>query len=189
MTSGVYQLIFASKRQYIGKSIDIETRWQQHWDKLAKGTASKLMQQEFYQHGDPVPSVLFECHPDHIDLVEACCIARLQPELNTSRPSDPFQGIDDLQSIFELLGVSTLQHVNQIHELSAKYLQAETKAKTLETKVTKLMKKRSDEELTRDTQKRIEMLNTQLEQARKDYAQATMQLKYYKLPWWERIFS
>lgn len=189
MTSGVYQLTFSDGSRYIGKSIDLETRWQQHWDKLAKNKAAQAVQRAFDCWGYPVPRVLFTCHPDHIDLVEACCIARFQPELNSSRPQDPFAGIEDVQPILELLGVSTLDHINTIHDLSDRYLISETKIKSLEHKVAQLMKKRSDEELTRDTQKRIGELTSQLEQARKEYAKATMQLKYYKLPWWERIFS
>lgn len=188
MTSGVYQLTFSSGARYIGKSIDIETRWQQHWDKMSKGKAAQLVQAEFNRSGAPDPHIVFRCHPDHIDLVEACCIARFQPELNTSRPLDPFAGLADISHILELLGDSTLNHVNQIHNLSDKYLKSETKVKTLETRVNTLMKKRTDQELALDVSNRISELNSLLEQARKDYAQATMQLKYYKLPWWERMF-
>lgn len=97
MTSGVYQLTFASGDTYIGKSINIEERWKQHMNKFYKGTAAKPMQAAFNRCGDPTGQILVECHEDHIDVVEACLISRCIPTLNSDRPKDPFSDLDGPQ--------------------------------------------------------------------------------------------
>ena len=46
MASGIYKLTFKSGNFYIGKSNNIDRRWQEHFDKFKKGTAAKNMQAE-----------------------------------------------------------------------------------------------------------------------------------------------
>lgn len=74
MTTGIYSLIFGGTYVYIGKSINIETRWKQHWDKMVKGKAAANVQEVFNRYGEPQASVVVECHPDHIDLLETLVI-------------------------------------------------------------------------------------------------------------------
>jgi hypothetical protein len=74
MTTGIYKLTFRSGKVYIGQSVDIETRWKQHYDKFSKGTAAKPMQVEFNREGFPNPEVILECHKDHLNMMEAMYI-------------------------------------------------------------------------------------------------------------------
>lgn len=93
MTTGIYLLIFNSGKRYIGQSVDIESRWKQHFDKFRKGTAAKAMQQEFNNYGLPEAQVLLECHKDHLDMMESLYINHNMIKhrhimLNTSIPAD-----------------------------------------------------------------------------------------------------
>ena len=88
MTSGIYRLTFSSGKYYVGKSLDIGTRWKQHFNKFALGKAARPMQLEFDRCGPPKTEVLFECHKDHIDILEEWLIDQLKgPDmLNTTYP-------------------------------------------------------------------------------------------------------
>ena len=93
MTTGIYLLIFQSGKRYVGQSVDIETRWKQHFDKFRKGTAAKAMQHEFNIYGFPQAEVLLECHKDHLDMMESLYINHNMIKhrhimLNTSVPAD-----------------------------------------------------------------------------------------------------
>lgn len=189
MTSGVYQLKFSSGARYIGKSVDMETRWRQHADKFRKNTAAQNMQQEYRKCGMPEAEILFRCHPDHIDIVEAAYIARNQPELNSSRPADPFPGVDDLTDIFTAMAVSTLDHINEIYSLSDKYIKSQSEVTQLNYKITQLEKTRTQKELDHDVGKRISRLSAELEEAKSSYTKAVLELKYHRQPWWQKMFG
>lgn len=93
MTSGIYQLNFDNQAFYIGQSVDMETRWKQHSDKLRKGTAAAKMQEAYRQLGMPFAEILIECHKDYLDIMENYFIhmrKTLPNCLNTSAPKlDP----------------------------------------------------------------------------------------------------
>lgn len=84
MTCGIYKLQFGSSF-YIGKSVNIEKRWEQHWDSLVKGTASKKMLEAFSRCSEPMGTILLECHPEHIDVMEGYYVITMSPDLNTSQ--------------------------------------------------------------------------------------------------------
>lgn len=88
MASGIYQLTFNNGDTYVGKSLDLTRRWQQHLDKLEKGTAAKNMQQAYKNSYFEAPKaeVLLECHPDLLDEYENIFINQNNPTLNTQRP-------------------------------------------------------------------------------------------------------
>ena len=93
MTCGIYLLAFTSGKMYIGQSVDIENRWNQHFDKFRKGTAAKLMQAEFNRCGFPSTQILKECHKDNLDMMESLyinhnMIKQKHLMLNTSIPQD-----------------------------------------------------------------------------------------------------
>ena len=189
MTSGVYQLKFSSGSRYIGKSIDMEARWRQHGDKFKKHTAAQNMQTEYNRCGMPSTEVLFACHPDHIDLAEAAFIARNQPELNSTRPADPFPGVGDLTDIFSAMSVSTLDHINEIYSLSDKYINAQAEVTQLNSRVSQLEKVRTQKELDHDVSKRISKLSAELAEAQYSYNRVVKELNYHRQPWWQRIFA
>ena len=88
MASGIYRLTFLTGDTYIGKSVDLEQRWQQHAIKLEKGTAARQMLTAFFESGYTLPKaeVLLYCHPDLLDEYEGMYINLWRPELNTSIP-------------------------------------------------------------------------------------------------------
>lgn len=119
MTSGIYKLTFSSGKFYIGKSINIQNRWQQHFDKFRKGKAAERMQQEFNCCGFPLPEIIYECHADHIDILETLLIHQFRNGnmLNaTYAEPDPTSGAADVINQSQYwLGLGTLQHLKMMH--------------------------------------------------------------------------
>ena len=199
-TSGVYQLQFSSCRTYIGKSINIEERFNQHMDKFRKGAAAKTMQNEYDQYGPPSLTILALCHPDHVDIVESWLINRNIPELNTTRPSDPFIGVRNIEELLSMLHMSTVQHVDQIILLDKTCTEAlelydglRRELSESEEYIVKLEHIRSVQELEKDISGRVRLLELALDIERKE-SQARIHclakvVEYYKMPWWKRLFS
>lgn len=125
MNSGIYCLTFSSGRFYIGKSIDIPTRWRQHEDKFSKGKAAQRMQMEYNQCGSPEKTVLLHCHADHIDIVETWMIDQYHQQsgnlmLNATY-AEPIPDVDRLKVNrgIGLLSLSTPDHIELICDLQA----------------------------------------------------------------------
>lgn len=119
MASGIYRLTFSSGKYYIGKSLDLETRWKQHFNKFATGKAARPMQLEYDRCGLPQTEVIFDCHKDHIDILEELLIEQFKgPDmLNTTYPDCD---LTDKVAILinksrELLHYSTFEHLEMIH--------------------------------------------------------------------------
>lgn len=204
MTSGVYQLTFSSGKTYIGKSVNIEERWKQHYDKMCKGTAAKAMQHEFTHYGEPSGKIVVTCHPDHIDILEACCIARMSPELNSDRPPDPFKGIsiDTINGYLkdDMFDKSTLEHIERINDLSSDVVQLEEEVAELTETNSLLEEERSIEEIQVDISNR---LGKQLDEIGElEEAMEALEQSNYKLlnengrlriaanrTWWQRLFD
>lgn len=119
MTCGIYRLNFDSEHFYIGKSINVEERWRQHFTKFEKGTAAKAMQACFDDHGYPATELLISCHPDHLDVLEPLFIHTHYNSaycLNSDKPSihhDVGEWNIGKQE-YELLKMSTFSHINEI---------------------------------------------------------------------------
>src|SRR5574343_1804941 len=120
MTSGVYRLEFLDGSFYIGKSNNIERRWEEHAAKFEKGIAAKLMQAAYNRCGMPEGKVIWECHPDHIYIFEShfinahCYNTKC---LNGVIPPDP--GVNkDYNFNQAILNMSTLQHIDMIDSLN-----------------------------------------------------------------------
>jgi group I intron endonuclease len=90
MNSGIYKLVFTDKSVYIGKSVDMSKRWDQHLKALKKGTHTKRIQDAYNKYGTPKFEIICECHPHHIDILETYFInGYWSPKiLNTTRPAD-----------------------------------------------------------------------------------------------------
>lgn len=204
MTSGVYELVFLSGKTYIGKSINIEERWKQHFDKLRKGTAAKAMQYEFTHYGLPEAKILLTCHPDHIDLLETCCIARRDSELNSDRPSDPFKGIstDTINEYLkeDMFDKSTLDHIEMIYALSSNVVQLEKSLEELVETNSYLEQERSLEEIQVDISSRIDKQIDELGEMQDEIDSLTQEnsrlfnengiLKIAaNRTWWQRLFD
>lgn len=90
MDSGIYRLTYRTGETYVGKSIHLNMRWKQHFDKLSKGKAAVNMQDAYHasDHEYPRTEVLLYCHPDLLDYYEGYFINHLKPPLNTSIPEE-----------------------------------------------------------------------------------------------------
>jgi hypothetical protein len=141
MASGIYRLTFSSGKYYIGKSLDLETRWKQHFNKFATGKAARPMQVEYDRCGLPKTEVLIYCHKDHIDILEELLIDQEKSldMLNTTYPE--VDRTDEVAILInksrELLHLSTLQHLQIIHSAqdeidAAAEKQAEAEEKVVE---------------------------------------------------------
>lgn len=118
MASGIYRLTFSSGKYYVGKSLDLETRWKQHFNKFATGKAARPMQLEYDRCGLPETEVIFSCHQDHIDILEEWLIDQLKgPDmLNTTYPK--IERTAEVCALIEnnrdLLELCTWDHLNMI---------------------------------------------------------------------------
>jgi predicted GIY-YIG superfamily endonuclease len=124
MASGIYRLTFSSGKYYVGKSLDLETRWKQHFNKFATGKAARPMQLEYDRCGLPQTEVIFDCHRDHIDILEELLIDQLKgPDmLNTTYPE--VNRTDEIAILInnsrDLLNLSTFEHLELLHRVEAK---------------------------------------------------------------------
>lgn len=202
MTCGIYKLTFPSGNFYIGKSTDIDKRWKQHWEDMSKGKHTKKMQAEFNMYGDYTQEVIFECHADHIDIMEESLIARQQPPLNGTFPKDRLDEVADahLDIFLSYLNVGTLKHIERLHNTNNRVVELEASVEEQVRLVEELSTKRTEEELNADVAGRIEELDeevsslndyiSELIKANKNYALLNNELLAYKyLPWYKKIFN
>lgn len=124
MASGIYRLTFSSGKFYIGKSLDLETRWKQHFNKFATGKAARPMQVEYDRCGLPDTEVIFYCHQDHIDIMEEWLIDEYKcgDMLNTTYPK--ITRTDEIATLINrnnhLLKLSTWEHLQLLDETQDK---------------------------------------------------------------------
>lgn len=126
MTAGIYALVFGAEDMetlyYIGKSVDIDKRWQEHMNKLIKGTAAKAMQEAYQKHGEPEFHIIKTCHPDHLDVLEPLYIEMYKLEhtyncINASIPEiydRPTQQTLRLVNSDQYWDLSTLEHLKML---------------------------------------------------------------------------
>lgn len=138
MAAGIYRLTFSSGKFYIGKSLDLETRWKQHFNKFATGKAARPMQLEYDRCGLPKTEVIFDCHQDHIDILEEWLIDQFKcgDMLNTTYPK--LERTDEIANLInnnrELLRLCTWDHlkiIDMAEEQVNKAEQAQLKAEEL----------------------------------------------------------
>ena len=169
MKSGIYKLIFSSGKCYIGKSMDVPSRWKQHTDRFKKGDAAGKMQQEYNRCGVPEMEVIFECHSDHIDIMETYCIHAHDRSmlLNTSIPESLSQEeYNNLLLSPEVLKFSTSDHVATMFSLNKDVRELKAQIAELKTAAPDLKPLHAEIERLKD------------------------EVNYYKAqPWYSKIFS
>ncbi len=188
MASGIYRLTFSSGKYYIGKSLDLETRWKQHFNKFATGKAARPMQVEYDRCGLPKTEVLIYCHKDHIDILEELLIDQEKSldMLNTTYPQ--VERTDEVATLInksrELLHLSTLQHLHIIHGAQTEIDAAVEKQAQAES----LVEEYRDKGYILDQD-----YNDAVDAAqgwRNKYREAESELKRLsKLNWFDRLFS
>ena len=120
MTSGIYEIKFPSGAVYIGQSVDIENRWEQHYDKFCKVKHSVAMQREFNKYKEFDAKILFTCHPTHLDMMEAAYIHAWRTKygsmcLNTTIPKDiPKADLDLISSNEYFLDMSVPDLIREV---------------------------------------------------------------------------
>lgn len=71
MTVGIYRLVFKNTDKcYIGQSVNIEKRFNQHILSFNKNTATKKLLSAFLSYGTPVLEILCECLVEDLDQLE-----------------------------------------------------------------------------------------------------------------------
>ena len=186
MTCGIYLLTFKSGKLYIGQSVNIEQRWQQHFDKMMNGTAAKLMQAEFKNSGYPSTAILKECHKDHLDMMESMyinsnMIAHKNMMLNTSIPKDYTNAeIFYISNHEEYLKYSIVQLIQQAHSAKANVIALEEEINDLRDSGISLPKDLKD---IRKTNKELENSVTQLIKINQELSRRA------NMTWFERLIS
>lgn len=206
MNSGIYMYTFANGDNYVGQAIDIEKRLDQHVTKMEKGQHTKLIQDAYNKYGLPRFRVLLKCHPNYLDPMEAWCIKRVSPTLNSVIPicyddtpctfditaemlqPSLFRNLYDLQKLKEM-GEESDELIQEL-EQEAKRLHKRVIEASLENQSVELVK--YVEQLELDLGTTIASLND----TKRQLLQNTKQLKvaydriyeYSKLPWYKRIF-
>jgi hypothetical protein len=152
-------------------------------------------------YGTPSGDILCTCHTDHIDILEACYIARHKPELNSDRPVDPFPDVSEavLNNLLRntnIFQASTWQHIEVISNLTSDKTRLTEEVEELEVLNDQLLVKRSAEEINSTVGWKLNNAHKELDRQKKQITDAESQikqlleaLKYANRPWWERIFS
>lgn len=188
MAAGIYRLTFSSGKYYIGKSLDLETRWKQHFNKFATGKAARPMQLEYDRCGLPETEVIFHCHKDHIDILEELLIEQFKgPDmLNTTYPVCDLT--DEVAILInrsvELLRVSTFEHLEMIHASQDEINKAKILKEAAEHEVEEL---RSQGYIMDSDY--IEMVDLANEFKNRYFARKTELQRLSKLGWWDRLFN
>ena len=190
MSSGIYVLKFPSGKYYIGKTSNFSRRWEEHAEKMRKGTAATLVQRAYNEEGFPSANSLFECHPDHAELLEKYYIAgsRGPLMLNSTFPvTGNREELDILNANNETLQSSTAEICQALQDMHRKYALLESKlerqviASEAELKAAK--SKSKTKTLVSDLKSEIETLTDDVIR----YSNEVYKLKTLGL--WDRIFK
>lgn len=130
MTCGIYKLDF-NDYYYIGKSVNIEDRFKQHITRFNNGTAAKLLQKAFNEYGAPSYKILRQCHPDHLEVLEAVyieaynnslyCLNSTIPDISDRENVTPFVlEVLNTETHHSLLQMSMFEHLEEIAKLYTK---------------------------------------------------------------------
>jgi hypothetical protein len=188
MASGIYRLTFSSGKFYIGKSLDLETRWKQHFNKFATGKAARPMQIEYDRCGLPQTEVMYYCHQDHIDIMEEWLIDEYKcgDMLNTTYPK--VQRIDEIAELINannhLMQLCTWDHLKLIANSQTRISQAQQAQDEAEQALEEY--KSNGYIINQDYLDVVKLANEFKSRmlTRKDEL-----VRLSKLSWWDRLFN
>ncbi len=192
MSSGIYKLTFSSGRYYIGKSIDIDKRWKQHWKSMADGKHAKALQAEFDKYGEPEAEVLIYAHDDHIDILEGVYINHFWVPgkiLNTTKPM-PLED-DDFELVKYCIGyqggaiwtISTLEHIRRWNA-------ADEKARALEAELDSISEEHDAELEALKDGTTLQITEDALDLTKRELQDAKNEIKRLKnRGFWARLFN
>ena len=188
MASGIYRLTFSSGKFYIGKSLDLETRWKQHFNKFATGKAARPMQVEYDRCGLPKTEVIFHCHQDHIDIMEEWLIDQFKcgDMLNTTYPK--LDRTDEIAELInnnrEMLNLCTWDHLKLIDQAQGKINAAQEAQEEAEEALDEYKSKGYIID-----QDYLDLLKLTNEFKDRYFAHKTELQRLKKLGWWDRLFN
>jgi hypothetical protein len=188
MASGIYRLTFSSGKFYIGKSLDLETRWKQHFNKFATGKAARPMQVEYDRWGLPDTEVMFYCHQDHIDIMEEWLIDEYKcgDMLNTTYPK--ITRTDEVANLInrnnDLLKLSTWEHMQLLDTLKQEVARRTLLQEAAEHETEQL---RSEGYIMDSDYEQIVDVATDLREELQNVQQQLKRLQ--NLSWWNRLFN
>lgn len=188
MAAGIYRLTFSSGKFYIGKSLDLEARWRQHFNKFALGKAARPMQLEYDRCGLPETEVIFYCHQDHIDILEELLIEQFKcgDMLNSTYPKCSLTDRVALliNKSHDLLKQSTFEHLEMIHG-SQDLVDGAELAKEIAERALETYKSRGY--IIDDDYKDMVALANKFKN--KYFAHKTELQRLQKLSWYDRLFN
>ena len=194
MTTGIYELTFAPGVKYIGKAIDIESRWDEHASSFLRNKAAAKMMAAFKQYGYPDGQIIARCHKDHIDFMECYYIDRERPVLNT-QVCDAISDEDFaiVQEMISLLGYSTIDHLRMMKEFEERIVVLEDDLAEAQSHVDRLQQEFDEKHATltavmemKDKERRFRA--EMLERDRK-IKELEDQLQLKQQPWYKRLLG
>lgn len=194
MITGIYLLKFhylGHEYNYVGKSVDIMRRFNEHAESFIKRKAAKKLQALYDVAGDPEFYILQRCHADHIDVVEAYYIDFFKGHysLNTVGMKNPFYHVVPGEHA-EYLNKSTDTLISSLVGSEIVIADNEEVIETLNEEIKELERKRSDEELEADIEQRIHQLQTELDNKKLYIEQILGRVEQFeKLPWYKKLFT
>lgn len=194
MISGIYKLTFKNGDTYIGKSNNIEKRWEEHKSSFYRNKASEKVMSAFHQYGMPEFSVLLEAHKDHIDILEAYYISCERPALNSViAKCIADEDFNMLMNNEVLLKLSTVEHVHTILESNDTMKACAELIMIQRSQIEELQQIRTQEEIdsivhTR-LQEEVDLLYSEAETNEKVISSLLTKVEYMELPWWKRLFK
>jgi hypothetical protein len=180
--------MFSSGKYYVGKSLDLETRWKQHFNKFATGKAARPMQLEYDRCGLPETQVIFDCHRDHIDILEELLIDQLKgPDmLNSTYPQ--VNRTDEVATLInnsrDLLQLSTFEHLELLHQVESKITEIREQKQQSDAALEAM---RAEGYIMNSDYIEIVDVATELTQ-QLERKQAELE-RLQKLNWWDRLWN
>jgi GIY-YIG catalytic domain len=195
MKSGIYKLTFDNGSIYIGKSLDMERRWEEHSNSFRKGTAAKKMQNAYILAGFPNAEVLLECHPDHLDLMESAFMYAHTPDLNTTQPIRLTP--EEITTLFDntdILVQSTSDHIDEINNLYDIIDKLKDARDAAEEEVEDLSIARTEQELKIEMGRKYHALKGEYDVLLHNYKTVNTEVKkikdeYKNKSWWKRLLN
>lgn len=198
MTTGIYELVFSNSMRYVGKSINIEERWDSHAKSFQLNRAAAKLQHEYNRCGMPMFNILVRCHKDHIDIIEAYLIAKRKPELNTTMVAP----ITDeeyriLVDNAEYLLMSTVEHVQVLGSRAARIYELEDELEELRKENEELLTEKDHEldhkllesDVVKNLSDSLLEARKHIEELEEDRELLGNLIRYYETPWYKRLFN
>jgi hypothetical protein len=118
MTCGIYELTIGS-RKYVGKSTNIERRWNDHQREMTKqkcATTNPFLQCCFNKYGITDKKILIVVEKQHLNYWEKHFISCMQPDLNLTKGGGGFESIHDVPENAARMSVRMSKQLTALHQ-------------------------------------------------------------------------